>query len=90
MELVVGGLLGFMERVMGHHAKAHLPVIGGMVLFIVGGKPAGDHSRLVLADRQYQHHSRLCYHDFSVLSVHRFSTSWCWPISNTLPGPCGG
>jgi F-type H+-transporting ATPase subunit a len=34
-ELVVGGLLSFMERVMGHHAKAHLPVIGGIVLFIV-------------------------------------------------------
>jgi F-type H+-transporting ATPase subunit a len=35
IELVVGGLLSFMERVMGHHAKAHLPVIGGIVLFIV-------------------------------------------------------
>jgi F-type H+-transporting ATPase subunit a len=35
MELVLGGLLGFMERVMGHHARAHLPVIGGIVLFIV-------------------------------------------------------
>jgi len=35
MELVVGGLLGFMERVMGHHAKAHLPIIGGIVLFII-------------------------------------------------------
>src|ERR671922_970453 len=35
MEMVVGGLLSFMERVMGHHAKAHLPVIGGIVLFIV-------------------------------------------------------
>jgi F-type H+-transporting ATPase subunit a len=35
MELVVGGLLGFMERVMGHHAKEHLPVLGGIVLFIV-------------------------------------------------------
>jgi F-type H+-transporting ATPase subunit a len=35
MELVVGGLLDFMERVMGHHAKAHLPIIGGIVLFIV-------------------------------------------------------
>jgi F-type H+-transporting ATPase subunit a len=35
MELVIGGLLGFMERVMGHHAKAHLPVIGGLVLLIV-------------------------------------------------------
>jgi F-type H+-transporting ATPase subunit a len=35
MELVVGGLLGFMEQVMGHHAKEHLPVIGGIVLFIV-------------------------------------------------------
>jgi F-type H+-transporting ATPase subunit a len=35
MELVVGGLLGFMEQVMGPHAKEHLPVIGGIVLFIV-------------------------------------------------------
>jgi F-type H+-transporting ATPase subunit a len=35
MELLVGGLLSFMERVMGHHAKPHLPVIGGIVLFIV-------------------------------------------------------
>jgi F-type H+-transporting ATPase subunit a len=35
MELLVGGLLDFMERVMGHHAKAHLPIIGGIVLFIV-------------------------------------------------------
>jgi F-type H+-transporting ATPase subunit a len=35
MELVIGGLLNFMERVMGHHAKAHLPVIGGLVLLIV-------------------------------------------------------
>jgi F-type H+-transporting ATPase subunit a len=35
MELVVGGLLGFMEQVMGHHAKEHLPVIGGIVFFIV-------------------------------------------------------
>ena len=35
MELVVGGLLGFMEQVMGHHAKEHLPIIGGIVLFIV-------------------------------------------------------
>ena len=35
VELVVGGLLGFMEQVMGHHAKEHLPVIGGIVLFIV-------------------------------------------------------
>jgi F-type H+-transporting ATPase subunit a len=35
MELVVGGLLGFMERVMGGHAKEHLPVIGGIVLLIV-------------------------------------------------------
>jgi F-type H+-transporting ATPase subunit a len=35
MELLVGGLLGFMEQVMGHHAKQHLPVIGGIVLFIV-------------------------------------------------------
>ena len=35
MELVIGGLLSFMERVMGHHAKAHLPVIGGLVLLIV-------------------------------------------------------
>jgi F-type H+-transporting ATPase subunit a len=35
MELVIGGLVGFMERVMGHHAKQHLPIIGGIVLFIV-------------------------------------------------------
>jgi F-type H+-transporting ATPase subunit a len=35
MELIVGGLLSFMERVMGHHAREHLPVIGGIVLFIV-------------------------------------------------------
>jgi F-type H+-transporting ATPase subunit a len=35
IELIVGGLLSFMERVMGHHAKAHLPVIGGLVLLIV-------------------------------------------------------
>jgi F-type H+-transporting ATPase subunit a len=35
MELVVGGVLGFMEQVMGPHARAHLPVIGGIVLFIV-------------------------------------------------------
>lgn len=35
MELVLGGLLGFLERVMGPHAKQHLPVIGGIVLFIV-------------------------------------------------------
>jgi F-type H+-transporting ATPase subunit a len=35
MELVVGGLLSFMERVMGPHAKQHLPIIGGIVLFIV-------------------------------------------------------
>jgi F-type H+-transporting ATPase subunit a len=35
MELIVGGLLGFMERVMGHHAREHLPVIGGIVWFIV-------------------------------------------------------
>jgi F-type H+-transporting ATPase subunit a len=35
MELVVGGFLDFMERVMGHHAKAHLPIIGGIVLFII-------------------------------------------------------
>jgi F-type H+-transporting ATPase subunit a len=35
MELVLGGLLGFMERVMGHHAKEHLPVIGGLVFFII-------------------------------------------------------
>ena len=34
-ELVIGGLLSFMERVMGHHAKAHLPIIGGLVLLIV-------------------------------------------------------
>jgi F-type H+-transporting ATPase subunit a len=35
MELVIGGLLGFMERVMGGRAKEHLPVIGGIVLLIV-------------------------------------------------------
>jgi|SRR5215813_6194283 len=35
MELVVGGILEFMERVIGPHAKEHLPVIGGIVLFIV-------------------------------------------------------
>jgi F-type H+-transporting ATPase subunit a len=35
MELLLEGILGFMERVMGHHAKDHLPVIGGIVLFIV-------------------------------------------------------
>jgi F-type H+-transporting ATPase subunit a len=35
MELIVEGLLGFMERVMGHHAKQHLPIIGGIALLIV-------------------------------------------------------
>jgi F-type H+-transporting ATPase subunit a len=35
MELLLEGILGFMERVMGHHAKEHLPVIGGIALFIV-------------------------------------------------------
>jgi len=35
VELVIGGLLSFMERVMGHHARAHLPVVGGLVLLIV-------------------------------------------------------
>jgi F-type H+-transporting ATPase subunit a len=35
VELVIGGLLSFMERVMGHHARAHLPIIGGLVLLIV-------------------------------------------------------
>jgi F-type H+-transporting ATPase subunit a len=35
MELIIEGLLGFMERVMGPHAKQHLPVIGGIVLFII-------------------------------------------------------
>lgn len=35
MELIIGGLLSFMERVMGHQAKTHLPVIGGLVLLIV-------------------------------------------------------
>ncbi len=35
MELVVEGLLGFMERVMGHHARQHLAIIGGLVLLIV-------------------------------------------------------
>jgi F-type H+-transporting ATPase subunit a len=35
MELVVEGLLGFMERVMGHHARQHLAIIGGIALLIV-------------------------------------------------------
>jgi F-type H+-transporting ATPase subunit a len=35
MELILEGLLGFMERVMGPHAKQHLPVIGGIALFII-------------------------------------------------------
>jgi F-type H+-transporting ATPase subunit a len=35
IELVIGGLLSFMERVLGHQARAHLPVIGGLVLLIV-------------------------------------------------------
>jgi F-type H+-transporting ATPase subunit a len=41
LELFVGGLLDFMERVMGHHAKAHMPVIGGIVLFIVSANLLG-------------------------------------------------
>jgi F-type H+-transporting ATPase subunit a len=41
MELVIGGLVGFMERVMGHHAKQHLPLIGGIVLFIVSANLLG-------------------------------------------------
>jgi F-type H+-transporting ATPase subunit a len=35
MELIVDGLLGFMERVMGHHARQHLAIIGGIALLIV-------------------------------------------------------
>jgi F-type H+-transporting ATPase subunit a len=35
MELIIEGTLGFMERVMGHHAKQHLPIIGGIALFII-------------------------------------------------------
>jgi F-type H+-transporting ATPase subunit a len=35
MELVLEGLVGFMERVMGHHARQHLPIIGGIALLIV-------------------------------------------------------
>jgi F-type H+-transporting ATPase subunit a len=35
MELILDGLLGFMERVMGHHARQHLPIIGGIALLIV-------------------------------------------------------
>lgn len=35
MELMLEGILGLMERVMGPHAKEHLPVIGGIALFIV-------------------------------------------------------
>jgi len=35
MELLLEGIMGFMERVMGQHAKEHLPVIGGIALFIV-------------------------------------------------------
>jgi F-type H+-transporting ATPase subunit a len=42
MELLVGGLLSFMERVMGHQAKTHLPVIGGIVLFIVTANLLGN------------------------------------------------
>jgi F-type H+-transporting ATPase subunit a len=41
MELVLGGLLLFMERVMGHHARKHLPIIGGIVLFIVSANLLG-------------------------------------------------
>jgi F-type H+-transporting ATPase subunit a len=41
MEIILGGLLGLMERVMGHHAKQHLPVIGGIALFIVTANLAG-------------------------------------------------
>jgi len=41
MELFVGGLLDFMERVMGHHAKAHMPVIGGIVSFIISANLLG-------------------------------------------------
>jgi F-type H+-transporting ATPase subunit a len=41
MELVLGGLLDFMERVMGHHAKEHMPIIGGLVLFIVAANLLG-------------------------------------------------
>jgi len=41
MELVVGGLLDFMERVMGHHAKAHVAIIGGIVLFIISANLLG-------------------------------------------------
>jgi F-type H+-transporting ATPase subunit a len=41
MELVLGGLLDFMERVMGHHARDHLPIIGGIVLFIVAANLLG-------------------------------------------------
>jgi F-type H+-transporting ATPase subunit a len=41
MEIIIEGLLGLMERVMGHHAKQHLPVIGGIALFIVVSNLAG-------------------------------------------------
>jgi F-type H+-transporting ATPase subunit a len=41
MEIILGGLLGLMERVMGHHAKQHLPIIGGIALFIVTANLAG-------------------------------------------------
>lgn len=35
MELLLEGINSFMERVMGHHAREHLPLIGGIALFIV-------------------------------------------------------
>jgi F-type H+-transporting ATPase subunit a len=35
MEFIIEGTLGFMERVMGHHARQHLPIIGGIALFII-------------------------------------------------------
>jgi F-type H+-transporting ATPase subunit a len=41
MEMIVEGLLGLMERVMGHHAKRHLPIIGGIALLIVACNLAG-------------------------------------------------
>jgi F-type H+-transporting ATPase subunit a len=41
MEIIVEGLLGLMERVMGHHARQHLPVIGGIAFFIVASNLAG-------------------------------------------------
>ena len=42
IELVIGGLLSFMERVLGHQARAHLPVIGGLVLLIVTANLLGN------------------------------------------------